>query len=108
MTKLIAVLPGDGIGSEVMAEGVKVIEWLKKNAGLDVKLESAPAGGAAYDLHRHPLPNVTLDLAQRADAVLLGAVGGPAYDKLPREVRPERALLGLRAELKLFANLRPA
>jgi 3-isopropylmalate dehydrogenase len=108
MTKTIAVLPGDGIGHEVTAEGVKVLEWLKKNASFKVALESAPVGGAAYDLYGHPLPDQTLNLARRADAVLLGAVGGPKYDTLPREVRPERALLGLRSQLHLFANLRPA
>ncbi len=108
MTKKIAVLPGDGIGPEVVAEGVKVIERLKRDFGLKIELESAPVGGMAYDRQQHPLPAATLNLARQADAVLLGAVGGPKYDQLPREVRPEKALLTLRAELKLFANLRPA
>ncbi len=108
MTSKIAVLPGDGIGPEVTAEAVKVLERLKRDFGLKAELESAPVGGAAYDLHRHPLPEGTLRLAQQADAVLLGAVGGLQYDQLPRELRPERALLGLRSELRLFANLRPA
>ncbi|HKQ31418.1 MAG TPA: 3-isopropylmalate dehydrogenase [Burkholderiales bacterium] len=108
MTKKIAVLPGDGIGPEVIAEAVKVIERLRQEFGLKVELESSPVGGTAYDLHKHPLPEATLALARKADAVLLGAVGGPKYDALPREVRPEKALLGLRSQLELFANLRPA
>jgi 3-isopropylmalate dehydrogenase len=108
MTKKIAVLPGDGIGPEVVAAAVQVIERLRREFGLKVETESAPVGGAAYDLHKQPLPEVTLKLAQQADAVLLGAVGGPKYDTLPRELRPEKALLGLRAKLNLFANLRPA
>ena len=108
MTKKIAVLPGDGIGPEVTAEAVKVLERLRQDSGLNIELETAPVGGAAYDLHQHPLPEATLTLARQADAVLLGAVGGLQYDTLPRELRPERALLGLRAELQLFANLRPA
>ncbi len=108
MTKKIAVLPGDGIGPEVVAEAVKVLERLRRDFGLKLELESAPVGGTAYDLYRHPLPETTLTLARQADAVLLGAVGGTQWDTLPRALRPEQALLGLRAELKLFANLRPA
>lgn len=108
MTKKIAILPGDGIGHEVIAEAVKVLEHLRRQFGLKVELESASVGGTAYDQHKHPLPDATLKLAKRADAVLLGAVGGPKYDLLPREVRPEKALLALRSELQLFANLRPA
>ena len=104
----IAVLPGDGIGPEVTAAAVKVLERLRQDFGLKIELETAPVGGAAYDQHKHPLPESTLKLARQADAVLLGAVGGTQYDTLPRELRPEKALLGLRAELKLFANLRPA
>jgi 3-isopropylmalate dehydrogenase len=106
--KKIAVLSGDGIGPEVTGEAVKVLERLRRDFGLNIEMESAPVGGAAYDRHRHPLPEATLALARQADAVLLGAVGGLQYDTLPRELRPERALLGLRAELQLFANLRPA
>ena len=106
--KKIAVLPGDGIGPEVTAEAVKVLERLRKDFGLKIETETAPVGGAAYDQQKHPLPEATLKLAKQADAVLLGAVGGTQYDALPREMRPEKALLGLRAELKLFANLRPA
>ncbi len=108
MTKMIAVLPGDGIGPEVVAEAVKLLARLERGFGLKIALETALVGGAAYDSHRHPLPAATLALARRADAVLLGAVGGPQYDTLARELRPEKALLVLRAELKLFANLRPA
>jgi len=108
MTKKIAVLPGDGIGPEVTAEAVKVLERLRRDFRLGIEMETAPVGGAAYDAHRHPLPEATLTLARQADAVLLGAVGGTRYDELPRELRPEKALLGLRAGLGLFANLRPA
>lgn len=108
MTSKIAELPGDGIGPEVTAEAVKVLGRLQRDFGLKIELETAPVGGAAYDLHGHPLPEATLRLVKQSDAVLLGAVGGLQYDSLPRELRPERALLGLRSELKLFANLRPA
>ncbi len=108
MSEKIAVLPGDGIGPEVVAEAVKVLERLRRDYGLKIELETAPVGGAAYDQAGQPLPPATLQLAQAADAVLLGAVGGLKYDTLPRELRPEKALLGLRSELKLFANLRPA
>lgn len=108
MTKKIAVLPGDGIGPEVVTEAVKVLERLRKDFGLKIELETAPVGGTAYDAHKHPLPDSTLKLAKHSDAVLLGAVGGTRWDTLPRELRPEKALLGLRSELKLFANLRPA
>ncbi|WP_375390691.1 3-isopropylmalate dehydrogenase [uncultured Sphingomonas sp.] len=100
---LIAVLPGDGIGPEVTAEAVRVLDALD----LDLTFAHAPAGGAAYLAAAHPLPPETLALAQRADAVLFGAVGAPEYDGLERELRPEQAILGLRKRLKLFANLRP-
>ncbi len=106
--KKIAVLPGDGIGQEIVAEAVKVISALKARFGLNIEMEQAPIGGAGYDAAGHPLPESTLKLAKSADAVLLGAVGGPQYDRLPRELRPERGLLGIRAALGLFANLRPA
>jgi 3-isopropylmalate dehydrogenase len=108
MIKKIAVLPGDGIGKEIVAEAVKVIDALKSRFGLKVEMEQAPIGGAGYDAAKHPLPEATLKLAKAADAVLLGAVGGPQYDTLPRELRPERGLLGIRSELGLFSNLRPA
>ncbi|HET9122414.1 MAG TPA: 3-isopropylmalate dehydrogenase [Acidiferrobacteraceae bacterium] len=108
MTKKIAVFPGDGIGPEVVAEAVKVLEALRDRGGLGIELEFGLIGGAAYDVHRYPLPDATLALARAADAVLLGAVGGPQWDRLDMALRPEKALLGLRAELGLFANLRPA
>ena len=103
----IAVLPGDGVGPEVIAEAVKVLGAFRRE-GLKLELEQAPVGGAAYDSAGDPLPEATLALAKRADAVLFGAVGGPRYDELPRGKRPEQALLRLRKELDLFANLRPA
>src|SRR5437016_6410457 len=103
----IAVLPGDGVGTEVIAEAVKVLAALK-GRGLAFEIEQASVGGAAYDASGDPLPEPTLELARRSDAILFGAVGGPRYDALPREKRPEQALLRLRKELNLFANLRPA
>src|SRR3989440_216430 len=103
----IAVLPGDGVGTEVIAEAVKVLAALK-GTGLAFEIEQAPVGGAAYDASGDPLPERTLELATKADAILFGAVGGPRYDALPREKRPEHAILRLRKELNLFANLRPA
>ena len=100
----IAVLPGDGIGTEIVAEAVKVLNVL----GLKFEMEHALVGGAAYEAHGHPLPESTLKLAQEADAVLFGAVGDWKYDKLDRPLRPEQAILGLRKSLGLFANFRPA
>jgi 3-isopropylmalate dehydrogenase len=100
----IAVLPGDGIGPEIVAQAVKVLKAL--NIGLE--MEEAPIGGAGYEAAGDPLPDATLKLAQAADAVLLGAVGDWKYDKLERHLRPERGLLRIRKELNLFANLRPA
>jgi 3-isopropylmalate dehydrogenase len=100
----IAVLPGDGIGPEIVAEAVKVLKAL----GPKFDLEEAPVGGAAYDLSGHPLPPATLELAKSADAILFGAVGDWKYDTLAREFRPEQAILGLRKHLALFANFRPA
>ena len=108
MTHKIAILPGDGIGQEIVAEAVKVIEFLQQNAGLDAELTEAPIGGAGYDAGGKPLPDDTLALVKESDAILLGAVGGPQYEALPRDMRPERGLLGLRSELELFSNLRPA
>lgn len=108
MTKKILVLPGDGIGPEIMAEAVKVIEKLKSDHGLQVELENGLVGGSAYDEHGTPLPEPTLTKAKAADAILLGAVGAPKYESLDISVRPEKGLLGLRSELKLFSNLRPA
>ena len=100
----IAVLPGDGIGTEIVAEAVKVLEVLD----LNFEMESALVGGAAYEAHGHPLPDSTLKLAREADAILFGAVGDWKYDKLDRPLRPEQAVLGLRKGLGLFANFRPA
>jgi 3-isopropylmalate dehydrogenase len=103
----ICVLPGDGIGPEIMAEAVRVLEALKTD-GLKFEMETALLGGAAVDAAGHPYPEATQKLAREADAVLLGAVGGPQWDTLARELRPERGLLGIRKDLNLFANLRPA
>jgi len=103
----VAVLPGDGIGPEIVAEAVKVLEVFRRE-GLSLETETAPIGGAGYDAAKHPLPDSTLALARAADAVLLGAVGGPRYDALPRALRPEQGILGIRKALGLFANLRPA
>jgi 3-isopropylmalate dehydrogenase len=107
MTKLIAVLPGDGIGPEIVDEAVKVLNKLSED-GLDVSLEYGLIGGAAYDETGTPLPEDTLTLAKKSDAVLLGAVGGYKWESLDISVRPEKGLLGIRSELNLFANLRPA
>ncbi|MDP3482296.1 MAG: 3-isopropylmalate dehydrogenase [Sulfuricella sp.] len=103
----IAVLPGDGIGPEIVAQAVKVLKALSSD-GMKIEMEEAPIGGAGYDAAGDPLPAATLKLAQVADAVLLGAVGGWKYDALPRPMRPEQGLLRIRKELNLFANLRPA
>ena len=100
-------MAGDGIGPEIMVEAFKVLDVLRRD-GLKIETETALIGGAAFDAHGHPLPPATLKLAQDADAVLFGAVGGPNYDTLPREHRPEKAILGLRKECDFFANLRPA
>jgi len=102
---LIALLPGDGIGPEVIAEARRVLDAL---GPLGLTYEEAPVGGAAYKAKGHPLPAGTLELAKRADAILFGAVGDPDCDSLERALRPEQAILGLRKELTLFANLRPA
>ena len=103
----IAVLPGDGIGGEIVAQALKVLRRLGED-GLRLELEQAPVGGAGYEAAGDPLPEATLRLAQQSDAILFGAIGGPQYDALPRDKRPERGLLRLRKELGLFANLRPA
>jgi len=108
MTNKVLVLPGDGIGPEIVAEAVKVLECLQQEQGLAVEIEHGLVGGAAYDATGHPLPDETLRLARLADAVLLGAVGGYKWESLDIAVRPEKGLLGLRAELALFSNLRPA
>jgi 3-isopropylmalate dehydrogenase len=107
MANTLLILPGDGIGPEVMAEVRKVIDWCGRN-GLAFDVEEALCGGCAYDATGVPITDETMEKAQGADAVLLGAVGGPRYDTLDFSVRPERALLRLRKEMDLFANLRPA
>ncbi len=107
MSQTIAILPGDGIGPEIVAEAKKVLHALK-SAGLTIELDEALVGGAAIDATGKPLPDDTLALAKAADAVLLGAVGGPKWEPLDIAIRPEKGLLGLRAGLNLFANLRPA
>lgn len=109
MSKKILVLPGDGIGPEIVSEAVKVLEAVKSKFNLDIELDNALVGGAAYDEFGTPLPDVTMDKARESDAILLGAVGGPKWDNLEnRELRPEKGLLGLRSGLELFGNLRPA
>ena len=104
----LLILPGDGIGPEVMAEVRKVIAWFGKRRGLVFDVDEDLVGGAAYDAHGTPLSDATMARAQAADAVLLGALGGPAYDNLDFAVKPERGLLRLRKEMDLYANLRPA
>jgi len=108
MTKKVLVLPGDGIGPEIAAEAVKVLEALRREGDLDIELEHGLIGGAAIDTTGGPLPEQTLALAHEADAVLFGCIGGPKWDRIERSLRPERGLLRLRAELDVFANLRPA
>jgi 3-isopropylmalate dehydrogenase len=104
----IAILPGDGIGTEIVAEAVKVLKVIDKKFGLKMEMESALVGGAAFEAHGHPLPPATLKLAMDSDAVLFGAVGDWKYDTLDRPLRPEQAILGLRKNMGLFANFRPA
>jgi len=108
MTHKIALLPGDGVGPEIMAEAAKLLEALRTDFGLEIETEWADIGGAAVQAVGDPLPQDTLALARAADAVLLGAVGGPEWDGEPRARRPETGLLRIRSELELFANLRPA
>ena len=104
----LLILPGDGIGPEVMAEVRKIIDWFGTNRGLHFDVSEDLVGGAAYDVHGKPLSDETMAKAQEADAVLLGAVGGPKYDDLDFSVKPERGLLRLRKEMDLYSNLRPA
>ena len=108
MAYKIAILPGDGIGPEIINQAEKLLQCLQQDFGFNIELESAAIGGAGYDAGGHPLPEASLVLCQQADAILLGSVGGPQYESLDRDLRPERGLLGLRASLELFSNLRPA
>ena len=107
MSKVL-VLPGDGIGPEIVDEAVKVLNVAKQKFGLDVELDEALVGGAAVDAEGDPLPEGTLEKARAADAILFGSIGGPKWDAIERDKRPERGLLRLRSSLGLFANLRPA
>lgn len=104
----IAVFPGDGIGPEVVKEALKILKIIESKLGLKITLNEAPVGGAGYEATGHPLPDASLEIAKNADAVLLGAVGGPKWENIDFSLRPERALLGLRSSLGLYANLRPA
>ena len=104
----ILLLPGDGIGPEVMSEVRKIINWLNKKKSLDFKIEEDLVGGVSYEKHKNPITDEVFYKALESEAVILGAVGGPKWDNLEFSKRPERALLKLRKELKLFANLRPA
>ncbi len=108
MTYKITVMGGDGIGPEVVAQALKVLDVLTSKHGLKVQTRNALVGGAAYDLHGDPYPEETRALARDCDAILFGAIGGPQYDQLPRDKRPESGLLAMRADLGLYANLRPA
>ena len=108
MSRNILLLPGDGIGPEIVAEAEKVLRKVNEDFSLDLHFESALVGGAAIDEYDDPLPDSTLDKARKADAIVLGAVGGPKWDDRPMAKRPEKGLLGLRSNLELFANLRPA
>ncbi len=108
MTKQILILAGDGIGSEIVNEAEKVLQALIQKQGLQAELVQGLIGGSAYDVHGTPLPDETMEKAHQADAILLGAVGGTKWESLDISVRPEKGLLGLRAGLNLFANLRPA
>jgi len=108
MTDKIAVLAGDGIGPEIVKEALKLIDCLQSDFGFEAEIEAAAIGGAGYDQCGDPLPEATLSLCRQADAILFGAIGGPQYDELERELRPEKGLLRLRSSLALFSNLRPA
>ncbi len=103
----ILILPGDGIGPEIVAQATRILEKFRAE-GVPIEIEHGSLGGAAYDQHGHPYPELTQRQARAADAILLGSVGGPQYDSLPRALRPEQGLLAIRKDLGLFANLRPA
>ena len=108
MSYKITLMGGDGIGPEVVAQAVKVLDVLRDKHGLEVSTQDALVGGAAYDAYGDPYPQQTRELARDCDAILFGAIGGPQYDELPRDKRPESGLLAMRADLGLYANLRPA
>ena len=108
MTKQILILPGDGIGKEVTTSAIEVLDYLKASNDLDFNVLERDVGGTSYDLFGKPLTEETLEIAKNSDAVLFGAVGGPQWEHLGWDLRPEQALLGLRKSLGLFANLRPA
>ncbi|MDX5337156.1 MAG: 3-isopropylmalate dehydrogenase, partial [Marinobacter sp.] len=108
MSRNVLLLPGDGIGPEIVAEAEKVLNKVNDQFNLGLTFGKALVGGAAIDATDSPLPDETLEKARNADAILLGAVGGPQWDSLPMAKRPEKGLLGLRSNLQLFANLRPA
>ncbi len=108
MNLKIAILPGDGIGPEIIAEAMKLLECLRQEFGFEAEFENAAIGGAGFDQSGNPLPEATLALCEQADAVLFGAIGGPQYERLERNLRPEMGLLKLRSTLSLFSNLRPA
>ena len=106
--KKLLLLPGDGIGPEVIAEVRRVVDWMGQRRSVRFDVKEGLIGGAAIDATGHPLPDETLSAAKNSDAILLGAVGGPKWESLPFNLQPERGLLGIRKELGLFANLRPA
>src|SRR5690554_1483889 len=108
MSKKILIMPGDGIGPEIIAEAVKVLAAVTEKFNLAIETDEALVGGAAYDVHGDPLPEESLDKAKAADAILFGSIGGPTWDAIERDTRPARGLLRLRSSLGLFANLRPA
>ncbi|MCB1651721.1 MAG: 3-isopropylmalate dehydrogenase, partial [Alphaproteobacteria bacterium] len=108
MSQKLVILPGDGIGPEIVAEAEKLLNWLRENAELDITVEHDLIGGQAYDAYGHPFADETLEKCQKADAILMGAVGGPKWDGVDYNLRPEAGLLRARKELNLFANLRPA
>ena len=108
MNKKILILPGDGIGPEVTSSAMEVLKFITDLYSLELDIEIHDVGGAAYDKTGYPLPEKTLEIARKSDAILFGAVGGPEWEDLDWDKRPEQALLGLRKELGLFANLRPA
>ncbi len=108
MSKKILFLPGDGIGPEVCHEVLKIITWLNQNLNTNIETEEALIGGISTDQYGKPLTDETIDLAKAADAIILGAVGGPKWEPLDISIRPEKGLLGIRKALDLFANLRPA